>query len=212
MKRQSNKKLRYYVWVIVISLLFGAVEQAKADMVTIDFDDLILPPSGELLITNQYQDSGVLFSGEGDFSGLVFPEGKYGTAHFGNSSPNIMHMGLRNEATTVSFVIPGTTIPTVATSISFLVGDGDSDSETFTVSFFDLGGNTLLSQTYTTTTNGQLIQFSGEAASIKFLLEPYSQSGETLDDLSFNVVPVPGAVLLGMIGLSVAGIRLRKYA
>ena len=32
------------------------------------------------------------------------------------------------------------------------------------------------------------------------------------DDISISIVPVPGAVLLGMFGLSVAGIKLRKHA
>ena len=32
------------------------------------------------------------------------------------------------------------------------------------------------------------------------------------DDFHFSVVPVPGAILLGMLGLSVAGLKLRKHA
>ncbi len=36
--------------------------------------------------------------------------------------------------------------------------------------------------------------------------------GMLLDNVSLAVVPVPGAVLLGMLGLSVAGARLRKRA
>jgi hypothetical protein len=34
----------------------------------------------------------------------------------------------------------------------------------------------------------------------------------TSDDFHTSVVPVPGAILLGILGLSVAGIKLRKYA
>ena len=33
-----------------------------------------------------------------------------------------------------------------------------------------------------------------------------------VSDLDLTVVPVPGAVLLGMLGLSVAGLKLRKFA
>lgn len=33
-----------------------------------------------------------------------------------------------------------------------------------------------------------------------------------IDNLVVNTVPVPGAVLLGILGLSVAGVKLRKYA
>ena len=34
----------------------------------------------------------------------------------------------------------------------------------------------------------------------------------TMDDVTFEPVPVPGAILLGILGLSVAGIKLRKFA
>ena len=33
-----------------------------------------------------------------------------------------------------------------------------------------------------------------------------------IDNVEVTVVPVPGAVLLGILGLSVAGIKLRKFA
>jgi hypothetical protein len=33
----------------------------------------------------------------------------------------------------------------------------------------------------------------------------------TVDDFTFNPVPVPAAVLLGMLGLGVAGLKLRKF-
>jgi len=33
----------------------------------------------------------------------------------------------------------------------------------------------------------------------------------TVDDFTFNPVPIPAAVLLGMLGLGVAGLKLRKF-
>lgn len=38
------------------------------------------------------------------------------------------------------------------------------------------------------------------------------QSAVGLDNLQFNPVPVPGAVLLGILGLGVAGVKLRKFS
>jgi hypothetical protein len=35
---------------------------------------------------------------------------------------------------------------------------------------------------------------------------------EIVDNINFNVVPVPGAILLGILGLSVAGVKLRRFA
>ena len=39
-----------------------------------------------------------------------------------------------------------------------------------------------------------------------------SSAGIEVDHLQYGVVPVPGAVLLGMLGLSVVGVKLRKRA
>jgi choice-of-anchor C domain-containing protein len=36
--------------------------------------------------------------------------------------------------------------------------------------------------------------------------------GPTLDNVSLNVVPLPGAILLGMLGLGAAGVKLRRFA
>ena len=69
---------------------------------------------------------------------------------------------------------------------------------------FDIGG-----QEYTL----RLLGFGDTESS----LVSYFQSTETLDNDTFLwvkivPVPVPGALLLGMLGLSVAGVKLRKHA
>jgi len=54
---------------------------------------------------------------------------------------------------------------------------------------------------------------SGTSAVIDFYFETDPGTGTwQIDDVSVNLVPVPGAVLLGILGLSVAGIKLRKSA
>lgn len=40
----------------------------------------------------------------------------------------------------------------------------------------------------------------------------FSPGGSTSDDFHASLVPVPGAVILGILGLGVVGIKLRKYA
>jgi len=45
---------------------------------------------------------------------------------------------------------------------------------------------------------------------IRFVVVPDSPSGACPDHLSFTVVHVPGAVLLGSLGLSPAGRKLRR--
>lgn len=51
---------------------------------------------------------------------------------------------------------------------------------------------------------------SVSAPSIAYVVFSISDNVFTVDDFTFNPVPVPAAVLLGMLGLSVAGMKLRK--
>jgi hypothetical protein len=39
-----------------------------------------------------------------------------------------------------------------------------------------------------------------------------SDWGVEIETSTLTVVPVPGAILLGILGLSVAGVKLRKFA
>ena len=196
---------RVLVFLCLMALLFGTAGTSTAAY--INFEDNTV----EHIITDEYQSLGVLFSGVGSYSGRVFPIPSYGTGFFGNDGPWIMDIGLRNQATTATFVVPGTTTPSVATNFSVLMGDGNPDPETFTVTFFDLSGGTLSSQTYMTGSEGLLIEYAGPVASIEFLLEPGSASGACLDDFSFTPIPIPSAIWLlgtGLIGL--VGFR-RKF-
>ncbi|MEJ2648346.1 MAG: hypothetical protein P8016_08080 [Sedimentisphaerales bacterium] len=52
--------------------------------------------------------------------------------------------------------------------------------------------------------------FSGTVSQFGFLVDYVGDSGS--DNFHLSVVPVPGAVLLGILGLGIAGIKLRKFA
>lgn len=85
----------------------------------------------------------------------------------------------------------------------------DDDIISFPVSYptetFDIGGTS-----YTL----QLLGFGSNASSLPDKFQ--SPEGGTNDTLLWGritePVPLPGAFLLGMLGLSVAGVKLRKYA
>lgn len=63
---------------------------------------------------------------------------------------------------------------------------------------------TTYTETFTVATAGNYdLSFAGAGG---------DNIGMLLDNVSVNVVPLPGAILLGMLGLSVAGVRLRKHA
>lgn len=203
-------------YIVFLSLvIFIGTSIARANAIIIDFEDLTPPPQG-ILVRDEYQFLGVLFSGDNSqdsYSGRIYTSPHNGTYYeFGNSGPNVMDIGWRDEPTTATFVIPGTNTPTVATNISFLIGDGNLDHETFIIEMFDLNGNTLFSQSYTTVDNAELITCNDEVSSIRFTNPSFSPSGAVFDDFSFtlsSLTPIPEpstfllflSCLLGMIGI-----------
>lgn len=187
MKSYTNKA----VWpaILILALLFFVTTPGKSNATFIDFEGW----ASGVILTNEYQPEGVLFSRENpdhQFSGRILTIPEYGCFPFENTVPNIMDIGLRGQPTTASFVEPGTTTPTVATDVSFLMGDGNIDEETFIVTFFDLAGNILQSDEFTTYELGLLVEFAGPVASIEFFLPSYSKSGVAMDDFSFTIASV----------------------
>lgn len=138
-------------------------------------------------VRNQYQQLGVVFSGSSLYSGQVMTEGQYGTANFGNSPVKIVHAGERNKPTILTFIDPATGLPTTAKNIHILLGDGNTDAETFTVTAYDLQGSVIFNQTYTTYVEGVWVDFENNVASIKINLNWNSYSGVAFDDVSFSV-------------------------
>ena len=85
----------------------------------------------------------------------------------------------------------------------------DGQSQDFT---FDITGRTFSDMGWTSM-NWSFVADDTQAT-LRFQSLTGSGWGPAIDNVSLNpsVVPVPGAVLLGMLGLSVAGIKLRKHA
>ncbi len=85
-----------------------------------------------------------------------------------------------------------------------------TDSATYTSDWEQVGPN----QTGTLEVDTPIGTDFSTVSEIGFLIEwKPSINGDSLsDDFHTSVVPVPGAVLLGLIGLSAAGLRLRRFA
>jgi len=182
--------------------------------VTIDFESV---PAGTVL-TDQFETQGVRFIGMSSWTGRVITEGDFGTANYENSPTQIVHAGLYGETTTIQFVDPTNPTSTIGTPyFSLLLGDGNPDTETFSITFRDISGAILAGPLgYETTVDGLLIEETSRSlgARIGFVditLDANSPSGVTFDDLTF--IPIPAAVWLfgsGLVGL--IGITRRKKA
>jgi len=98
----------------------------------------------------------------------------------------------------------------------FEAGDGGTDGEegSVVVTLTDSSSDTFSFEGYWAlgTNNGELFVPFGGTYDVEQLL--FSSVGEANDEYAVigAAVPVPGAVLLGMLGLSVVGVKLRKRA
>ncbi len=178
--------------------------------VTINFENL----TSGTLVTNQYQSQGVIFSSnyyypvhDGKIGDVRIPD--YGVYDFGGAGPMSLCYGGVGSILGIKFVLANGT-NAITNSVQFRIGDGDSASETFRVSFFDVN-NILLSQnTYTTysgsVNGGVTLSFTNPNIHRIEIAGTGSGSGGSIDDLIFNTtqaIPEPGTCLLLLIGLAV---------
>ena len=147
-------------------------------------------------VRDQFVGLGVRISGTGDLSGLVFSEGEGATGNYGNSPTQIVHVGQRGEPTTIQFVDPANPDQVIgASAVSILLGDGDPNSETFIITYFDVSGGVLRGpDEYTTESNGLRLSETSTTVgaligSVQLELLPSSSSGVTFDDLEFSFPP-----------------------
>jgi len=76
----------------------------------------------------------------------------------------------------------------------------------------DVMTSPLLQQTFAIGSSLSGIKIPGGATRLFFGLNNGYEWSNNSGSVDVTVVPVPGAVLLGMLGLSVAGVKLRKHA
>jgi len=205
----SLRLIRKNALFIATTLALMTLAVSNATATVIDFESI---PSSTL-VRDHFLSLGLRVTGVGALSGQVFSEGDVGIANFGNSPTQVMHVGEREQPTTLAFVDPNDPNTVIgARSFSILMGDGNPDSETFTVSYFDVAGAPLGGPAqFTTLENGLLITATSTSlgaliGSVELRLLSFSASGVASDDLAFdlqsNSVPEPSSLLLSVTGLA----------
>lgn len=101
--------------------------------------------------------------------------------------------------------------------VSLDFGTNDSGDNNAELKAYDIGGNLVASAgpTYVPGPVGNYLTLQVSAPNIAYIEAHWDNitriENGFLDNLQFEPVPVPGAILLGILGLSVAGIKLRKF-
>jgi hypothetical protein len=189
--RKENDMLAIRI-VMVITVLGGLLTPGTSATL-IDFETI----ESWTLVRDQFQSIGVRVTGAGSWSGLVYSEGDLGVYNFGNSPTQIVDIGDRGEPMTIRFVDPANPELVIgACYVSFLMGDGNPDLETFEVTYFDTSGAVLEGPTQYTNTGVDGLPFVATISSlggligfIELVVIPGSQSGIAFDDLTFELGP-----------------------
>ena len=181
----------------MLVVLFFASSNALADMV--DFEgipDTYLFFGGGVNLGGYYP--GLNFGPDA----TIFDQVRYGynNIDFPPHSGDAVLGSITNQTIKVDFDIASTYVGAWYTSLG-----------SFYLEAYDASDNLLDSaEGLSNLGTNSLISVSG--GSIAYVLFHDGGGTYAIDDLEFTPVPVPGAVLLGLLGLSAAGIKLRKHA
>lgn len=203
--------------VFLVMVLCLSASIAQADLV--NFDDGVAWNS----VGSFYSTLGINFSNTvwtDNFVGTIYAYGQ-ATAPLSIRDEGTQGFNSSLDPVVITFDIPQKNVSILAVNVGLSGAKIDAYDSIIGGSLVDS------SEALGTTLKGE-IHFSGALTEHEeFLLEvtapnilrvelyrPYNvpADGVHYDNLSFTPVPTPSAVLLGMIGLSVAGSKLRKHA
>ncbi len=189
--------MRRLITFCAATVLILAAGNAHADM--INFDSL---DDGEVSVIYTNQPSGI---------GADFNNDAWITGSLGPSFPT-------ESGSKVIFNSSGYKIKVNAVGPEWLKAGGYvTGAENVTLTAYDSSDTILVNLSGPDSTGGNnigsnmFLQFG--AANIAYVIfsPDSSTSLFTIDNFTFIPVPVPAAVLLGMLGLSVAGMKLRRF-
>ncbi|MEL7472899.1 MAG: hypothetical protein AAGK04_06220 [Planctomycetota bacterium] len=169
-------------------------------------------PPPETVLTDDFQNLGVLFGGPTTLGVAVVDRvDSFAPSSGVNSVVGLDASGSIPFAASGSiefrFVEPGTATPSIANGVSFTIGDSGNDLDQFVITAFGAGG--------------QILEQIDEAAALRFAVDlsvdnissvqiafPFSDTGYSLDDLAFTIVPAPGTSVV--MGLALLALRRRR--
>jgi hypothetical protein len=180
---------------------------ASADL--INFDDISTGSAGYANVPSNYL--GLTWSGDWEVISQAYYNAHYPGAVTFPSSPNAAYNGLDFGGNVLS-TSSGTAFTLDSLYASRFVGAGPQSS-TLTLTAY-LGGSLVGSDTLNLS-NG-FVQWApalgGLVDKVEFTGDSLANYVYLIDDVTITPVPVPAAVLLGMLGFCVAGLKLRKLA
>ena len=205
------KQHRSFFTVVVLPLILLTPLISSADLITFNND----APKNYFGPFTSVDSALVTFSEVG--ADAFPPAGALGIGTYGFSPTNILNSsygGGGEDEILMEFDV-------LVTSLSFDIGHPGGFSGDGWLRVFD-ESNSLVDDIRVAldsdTLLNQVISYSGigiKSARYAQVLTGSTSLGsgaEVIDNVAFTPVPVPGAFLLGMIGLSIAGVKLRKRA
>lgn len=193
-----KKLMTIYVLIAFASL------NANAD-INLNFTEVDVGPSSQVDLTNQFAAYGVTFDHVYRYFDSRDPWKENGPQNPAQSPP-LVGYGISNGwvvDNTISNIL-GTvyfTNPTPYVDIDWWTITG-----TLNVDAYDSGNNLI--DSFSGSGSGT-VTISG-LGNISYMT--FNDSGGHVQIANMTYVPVPGAVLLGILGLSVAGVKLRKFS
>lgn len=209
-ERRSNSFI--FILIIILSVL-SATSTAKADLIgSMDFN------LGTLAGANVIYNSIQLEIYHGPFLGsgarlfdLILSESDVGNTYTVSSGTDfddavaMLTNGIDDEFNATFFIIPftGTGWGLEGTESCFLLFSDSSDPSRVDFSGYNINSMSFTLNSITFDTPGRDLNENG-------IWTDFDIAGSVTFD--GTVVPVPGSVLLGVLGLTAAGVKLRKYA
>ncbi len=195
--------------IYAVVAVFLAVQSAQADLTVMDFESLASPGNGENSHGSTYTEAGFTVTASTSFLTPYFNSRQTGSQHYAGSTGLYHTLG---DGTITLTQNSGDEFDMFSIDLAKHSYNKINDSTTVTftghfsgssdeVQSFDLTNGILDFETFF---------FDNRFQNLESLTWVQSSSYHQFDNITTGVVPVPGAALLGFIGMATSGHFLRR--